>query len=220
MHIFRYIFYIAYKRVLGVFKIIFADFLWQQVLCSNYYSVNLPQNCVFIKPAVRVVDRVPSKVMDGSQYATHKVAGGIGRLVSPVRPLEKMVNAGGGLMSNLLGSGSRLLGKSVDEPRRVMFLYDRPLEWLGGSQQFRESVYVVLGHVLNNVVLHADDMEDGKRTIALGRMPVLGRVAKKLKNAGADKQDVETIVRLLGRNGLADLPESLESTVGVILNVR
>lgn len=151
--------------------------------------------------------RVPSAVMDGGQYATHKVGGAVGSVVRPVAPLKKMVDATGGTVSNVLGSTSRLLGKPKDAPRSVVFLYNRDLGHLGTSEIYQGAVQMMLGLALTNVVLHQDDMtgEPGNAD----DLPMLSRVIHNLKAAGASKEDIDRIIKVLGCNGKRDIPKDI-----------
>jgi len=161
------------------------------------------------------VNRIPSKLIDGGQYATHKVAGAVGTVVKPIKSLKKMVDATGGAVSNVMGSTSRLLGKPVEKPQDIMFLYTRPLNHLGTSRLYQEAVRTVLGHALYNVVLHYDEFKEAATTKPnLNNMPVLKSVVVKLKKAGATAYDIADIVSVLGRNGKQDLPVEIESQVG------
>lgn len=152
--------------------------------------------------------------MDGGQFATQMVVGGTGRLLSPIKPLQTAVNVGGNAVSNVLGTTSRLLGKDVSTPNRVMFLYDRPLVYNDWSPSYREAVKTVLGHALSNVILHPDDMAH-PGNIRLDQLPVLWEVIKELQAAGADEHDVYDLVVLLSRNGRVDLPEELRNQVSL-----
>lgn len=126
-----------------------------------------------------------------------------------------MVDATGGAVSNVMGSTSRLLGKSVEKPQDVIFLYTRPLKHLGTSKVYQEAVRAVLGHALYNVVLHNDEFKEEPETKPnLNNMPVLKSVVAKLKKAGATKYDIADIVSVLGRNGKQDLPIEIQSQVG------
>lgn len=152
--------------------------------------------------------------MDGGQFATHMVVGGTGRLLSPIKPLQTVVNAGGNAMSNVLGTTSRLLGKDVADPNHIMILYDRPLVYDDWSPFYRETVKTVLGHVLSNVILYPDDMVH-PGNIRLDQLPVLREVVQKLRDGGADQHDVYDLVVLLSRNGQIDLPEQLRKKVSI-----
>ncbi|KAF0764811.1 Uncharacterized protein FWK35_00032361 [Aphis craccivora] len=164
---------------------------------------------------------IPSKLADGGQYATQKVAGAVSNVVKPIKPLKKMVDATGGAMSNVIGSTSRLLGKPVEKPQDVIFLYTRPLKHLGTSRVYQEAVRTVLGHALYNVVLHSDEFEEAAETKPnLNNMPVLKSVVTKLKKAGATAYDIADIVSVLGRNGKQDLPTAIQSQVLGILKDR
>lgn len=153
-------------------------------------------------------------VMDGSQFATQKVAGTVGNVVSPVKPLKNVVDATGSMVSNVLGLTSRLLGKDVPPGHEVMFLYGRKLTYLGTSRMYHDAVKTVIGLALANVVLHAEDMRDEK-PIDLNTMPVLRRVVRNLEGAGAERPDINDIVWLLGRNGKSDIPEEMETKVRI-----
>lgn len=156
--------------------------------------------------------RFPSKVLGGGQKVSHVVGRGLGALTSPVKPLQSLVHAGGGAVSNVLGSTSRLLGRSVTPPHSVIFLYDRPLNNLGGTKEFQETVKVVLGHALSNVIFHSEDM-DSTEPIDLKKLTVLRSIAQRLQSAEADNADIYDVVKVLGRNGRADLPKELEKQV-------
>jgi len=161
-----------------------------------------------------VLDRIPSKLAEGSQYATLKVVGGMGNAVKPIQPLKRIVDATGGAMSNVMGSASRLLGKTVEPPNKVIFLYSRPLKQLGTSRVYQEAVRTVIAHALTNVVLHQDEMAEAADTPAdLGAMPVLQSVVEKLERAGASDDDIADIISVLGRNGKQDLPVQIQSMV-------
>lgn len=158
--------------------------------------------------------RVPSQAMDGSQFITQKVAGSVASVVSPVKPLKYAVDATGGAVSNVLGSTSRLLGKSVKKPHRVIFLYGRSINSHGTSQAYQEAIRLVVGHALANVMLHPEDMQSGHDEPAdLSAMPVLESLVGKLKRSGAPDSDLEAIVKVLGRNGKEDLPSHIEPKV-------
>jgi len=169
------------------------------------------------RTVVRSVARAPSLLMDGGQIATQKVVGGIGKILGPVKPLKHMVNAGGGAVSNLLGSTSRLLGKPVRPSHEVIFLYDQPLAKLGTSHQYQLALRTVIGQALFNVVLHPDVMRLPGKPLDPVTMPVMDLVARALLECGASDQDIEIIVHVLGRNGMADLPEELVTPVMGIL---
>lgn len=151
--------------------------------------------------------------MDGGQKATHVLARGLGAVTSPVKPLQSLVHAGGGVVSNVLGSSSRLLGKPVLPPRSVVFLYSRQLNNVDGPNELVETVKLVLGHALSNVILHSEDM-DSEEPINLKKMSVLHGVAVRLQKANAHERDIYDVVKVLGRNGRADLPDDLEAPVG------
>lgn len=161
--------------------------------------------------------RAPSKVMDGGQFATQMVVGGTGRLLSPIKPLQAAVNAGGNAMSNVLGTTSRLLGKDVGQsPNHIMILYDRPLVYDDWTPFYREAVKTVLGHALSNVILYPDDMAH-PGNIRLDQLPVLRAIVQKLRDAGADQHDIYDLVVLLSRNGQVDLPEQLRKKVSRVI---
>jgi len=151
---------------------------------------------------------------DGGQYATHKVAGAVGNVVKPIKPLKKMVDATGGAVSNVMGSTSRLLGKPVGKPQEVIFLYPHSLKSLGTSKMYQEAVRAVLGHALYNVVLHHKEMKEVAKTLPdLNELPVLKSVVTNLKEAGAKPFDIADIVYVLGRNGKQDLPVEIQPKV-------
>lgn len=153
---------------------------------------------------------------DGTQFVTHKVAGTVSNAVSPVKPLKTAVDATGRMMSNVLGSTSRLLGKNSQPAHEVMFLYARQLTNLGTSRRYQNALKEVIGLALYNVVLHGDEMEGEWHTdVDAAKMPVLGRVVSDLRRAGAKQQDIDNIVWLLSRNGKADLPEEIEKQVSI-----
>ncbi|XP_060847783.1 uncharacterized protein LOC132927291 isoform X1 [Rhopalosiphum padi] len=197
-----------------------------QLICMTIFFVEVKggfmrgmiEKC---KVVGRSLARLPSKLADKGQTATHKVVGAMSNVVKPIRPLKRIVDATGGAMSNMIGSTSRLLGKTLDPPQDVMFLYTRPLKQLGTSRTYQEAVRIVLGHALTNVVLHHDEMEKAAETAAnLDTMPVLKSVVAKLKKAGATKDDIADIVSVLGRNGKQDLPVEIQSEVLGILKDR
>lgn len=126
-----------------------------------------------------------------------------------------MVDATGGAVSNVMGTTSRFLGKQVEKPQDVMFLYTRPLNHLGTSRDYQEALRTVLGHALYNVVLHNDEFEKAAKTKPnLNNMPVLKSVVLNLKKAGATAYDIADIVSVLGRNGKQDLPVEIQTQVG------
>ncbi|KAE9544142.1 hypothetical protein AGLY_001831 [Aphis glycines] len=200
-------------------------------LCQRLFIVQLICMTIFFKEskgifnfknvckvAIRSLARIPSKLADGGQYATQKVAGTVGAVVKPITPLKKMVDATGGAVSNVMGTTSRLLGKPVEKPQDVMFLYTRSLNHLGTSKSYQKAVRTVLGHALYNVVLHNDEFMEAARTSTnLNNMPVLNSVVNKLRKAGATEKDIKTIVSVLGRNGKQDLPDEIQSEVLGIL---
>lgn len=155
--------------------------------------------------------------MDGGQFATQKVVGGTGRWLSPIKPLQTVINAGGNAMSNVLGTTSRLLGKDVTRPNQIMILYDRPLVYEDWPPFYRETVKTVLGLALSNVILYPDDMAHPDN-IRLDKLPVLQAVVQKLRDAGADQHDIYDLVVLLSRNGLVDLPEQLRNQVSCVIH--
>ncbi|XP_022173121.1 uncharacterized protein LOC111035705 [Myzus persicae] len=166
----------------------------------------------------RSLARIPSKLADGGQYMTQKVVGAVGNAVRPLRPLKRMVDATGNAMSNVIGSTSRLLGKNVERPNEVIFLYSRPLKHLGTSRVYQEAVRTVIGYALVNVILHKDEMKTADETEPdLKKMPVLQSVVDNLTKAGASEDDIDDIVKVLGRNGKQDLPAQIQSQVLGIL---
>lgn len=172
-------------------------------MCLNHIS--RPNHCLF---------RIPSKVADGSQYATQKVMGAVGNAVKPMRPLKRIVDATGGALSNVMGSTSRLLGKTVEPPQKIIFLYSRPLKHLGTSRVYQEAVRTVISYALANVVLHKDEMDEAATTTPnLQAMPVLQSVVEKLERAGASDEDLAHIISVLGRNGKQDLPAQIQKQV-------
>jgi len=113
-----------------------------------------------------------------------------------------------------MGSTSRLLGKEVEPPKEVIFLYSHKLKDLGTSKVYQKMVQTVIGYALVNVVLHKDEMEESaNRSVDMDKMPVLQYVVDDLENAGASDDDIEDIVSVLGRNGKQDLPEELKLQV-------
>jgi len=172
-------------------------------VCLN--RISRPNRCLF---------RIPSKVADGSQYATQKVMGAVGNAVGPVQPLKRIVDATGNTISNVMGSTSRLLGKTVEPPHQIIFLYSRPLKHLGTSRAYQEAVRTVIAYALTNVVLHKDEMDKVAATkVNLQGMPVLQSVVENLRWAGASENDIADIVGVLGRNGKQDLPDQIEKQV-------
>ncbi|XP_003242289.1 uncharacterized protein LOC100574813 [Acyrthosiphon pisum] len=170
------------------------------------------------KTMTRSIASIPSKLADGGQFATQKVVGALGNAVRPVRPLKRVVDATGGAISNVMGSASRLLGKTVEPPNKIIFLYSRPLKHLGTSRLYQEAIRTVIAHALTNVVLHKDEMDEAADTPAnLGTMPVLKSVVEQLERAGASDDDIADIVSVLGRNGKQDLPVQIKSKVLGIL---
>jgi hypothetical protein len=155
--------------------------------------------------------------MDGSQIMTQKIVGTVGNAVSQVTPLKTVVDSTGRIMSNVLGSTSRLLGKDVRPEHEMMFLYSRQLTNLGTARQYQNAIKEVIGLALYNVVLHGDEMEGKRYTgVDAATMPVLDRVVKDLQMAGAGQPEIDDIVWLLGRNGKADIPEDMEKQVAFV----
>lgn len=152
-------------------------------------------------------------VLDGSQYATHKIGGTVSNVVGSVKPLKTAVDTTSGAVSNVFGSMSRLLGKPLVPPSKVMFLFksQNPLSSMG-SQDQQEAARMVLGYVLTNVVLYSNDMEtEGVET--MDTMPRLAELIDGLRNAGADQADLEDIAKVLSRNYRLDVPEDIDSKV-------
>jgi len=151
---------------------------------------------------------------DGGQYVTQKVVGTLGNVVKPLGPLKQIVDATGGAVSNVMGSTSRLLGKKVEPPNEVLFLYSRPLKHLGTSMVYQKAVRTVIGYALSNVILHKDEMKKGdEKSLELKNMPVLQSVVDNLEKAGASDDDIDDIINVLGRNGQHDLPSQIKPKV-------
>ncbi|XP_025191038.1 uncharacterized protein LOC112591435 [Melanaphis sacchari] len=197
-----------------------------QLICMTIFLVEVKgfnlkgmyKKCLTVS---RSIARIPSKLADGGQYATHKLAGSVGNVVKPIRPLKHIVDATGGAMSNVMGSTSRLLGKSMDTPHDVIFLYSRPLEHLGTSRTYQEAVRAVIAYALTNVMLYNEEMNEAAETpVDLNTMPVLKTVVNKLEKAGATEDDIADIVSVLGRNGKQDIPIEIQPQVLGILKDR
>lgn len=160
------------------------------------------------------LNRIPSKLADGGQYATQKVVGAMGNAVSPIRPLKRIVDATGNAISNVMGSTSRLLGKTVEPPKEIIFLYSHPLKDLGTSREYQDAVRTVIAYALTNVMLHKDEMDEVDDTpVDLDALPVLRTVVRELESAGANEDDIDRIIYVLGRNGKQDLPAQIKLKV-------
>lgn len=195
-----------------------------QLICTTIIIFHVHVEGIFdgfknkCSSVARSLVKVPSKIADGGQYVTHKVAGTVSNIVSPVAPLMHIVDAAGGTISNVMGSTSRLLGKTVEPPQDVLFLYCRDLKQLGTSQSYQEMVRMVIGQALFNVVLHKDEMDEAANTqVNLNDLPVLQSVINELEDVGANKDDIAHIISVLGRNGKEDLPLELKPKVLNIL---
>lgn len=155
---------------------------------------------------------VPSKVLDKSQAVTQKVSGTISKVVSPIKPLQSLVDITGSGLSNVLGSSSRLLGKEVEMPPRVIFLYNQPLRYQDQTQQYMDAVKKIIGLMLINVIWYSAELNAEKVT-DLSTMPMLESMAKELKNKGAHDDDIDDLVTLLGGNGRQDITREIRGQV-------
>lgn len=161
------------------------------------------------KPLLYVC-RVPSKIADGSQYTTQQV----GRTMRSIKPIEGLVDKTCGPISNILGTSSRMLGKTVKNPQEVVFLYGRIHEDLGASHPYQGIVKEVIGYVLTNVILYPEDMADSQ-PVEIADLPVLSALIANYKAAGATPPDVYHLLKLLSRNGKQDIPKELAEKVRI-----
>lgn len=174
--------------------------------------VQQPQ--ILFQSSLSVLCRVPSKMVDGGQYITQKVASTVSNAVGPSGSMKGIVDATGNAVSKVMGSTSRLLGKNVEPPKEVIFLYSHSLKQLGTSKKYQEMVRTVIGYALVNVVLHNDEMkEPDDSSLILENMPELESMLDELENAGASDDDIDDIISVLGRNGKQDLPVEIKSQV-------
>lgn len=131
-----------------------------------------------------------------------------------IKPIEGIVDKTCGPISNILGTSSRMLGKTVKNPQEVVFLYGRIHEDLGTSHPYQRIVNEVIGYVLTNVILYPEDMAVDE-PVEIARLPVLSALIANYKTAGATPPDVHHLVKLLSRNGKQDIPKELAERVCV-----
>lgn len=156
------------------------------------------------------VFRAPSKLLDGTQSATTKVAG----TVRKVKMLKPLVDLTAGSATGVMGTTSRLLGKPVAPKPKVIFLYKRPIDNYGRSPVYKDAVKAVLGLALANVIFHGTEME-GETVRDLEAMPVLASLMEKLEQIEVPKNDVDVIVKVLGCNGKREPPKQIVPKVRI-----
>lgn len=157
---------------------------------------------------------IPHRVLDTSQTVSQKVSGTISNLVSPIKPLQSFVDKTGSGFSNVLGTTSRMLGKDVETPPKLVFLYTQTLRYPGHKLDYMDAVKKIIGLALLNVVFHAKELNADKVT-DLSTMPMLSSMAKVLREKGADEDDIDDLVTLLGRNGTQDITQEMRGQVCV-----
>lgn len=147
--------------------------------------------------------------MDKTQSATQTVASAV-RKVKPLRPVT---DTAASALSNVLGTASRLLGKSVREDN-VTFLLSRKMKYKNYSKEQMDTVNRVIAYALTNVILHKDDMNVNKPLDPIAT-PILDSLVKELLLHNADKKIVENVRTILGRNGHCDLPTQIKDDVSI-----
>ncbi|VVC37525.1 Hypothetical protein CINCED_3A016363 [Cinara cedri] len=161
---------------------------------------------------IRTVSKAPSMILDGTQSLTTSAA----RALRQIKPVKPFVDVAAGSVTGVLGTASRILGKSVTEPPKVMFLYKRPIEKYGTSPVYRNAVNAVLGLALANIVYHNSEVQ-GNRVKKPEATPVLAKLEQRLLTLGVPKCDIDDIVKVLGCNGKIDAPKEIIPKVMGIL---
>lgn len=157
------------------------------------------------------VFRAPSKLLDGTQSVTTKVAG----TVRKVKLLKPLVDVTAGPVTGILGTTSRLLGKPVTQPPKVIFLYKRPIDKYSRTDVYKNAIKAVIGLALNNVIFHGAQMK-GEIVWDLDNMPVLAKLKEKLEQINVPKTDVDAIIKVLACNGKRDPPKQIVPKVRIV----